>query len=73
MSYKCQLCPTHTVATYIFVHSCHTYPNHFESPNHRILYKRALLKKTQESVFYKNNNCHEAHTKTVILSLNYGV
>jgi tRNA U54 and U55 pseudouridine synthase Pus10 len=29
MSYKCQLCPTHTFATYIFVHSCHTYPQSF--------------------------------------------
>jgi hypothetical protein len=26
MSYKCQLYPTHTVATYIFLHSCHIYP-----------------------------------------------
>jgi hypothetical protein len=29
MSYKCQLYPTPTVATYIFVHSCHTYPQSF--------------------------------------------
>jgi hypothetical protein len=29
MSYKCQPYPTHTVATYIFVHSCHTYPQSF--------------------------------------------
>jgi hypothetical protein len=29
MSYKCQLYPTHTVATYIFVHSCHIYPQPF--------------------------------------------
>jgi hypothetical protein len=31
MSYKCQLYPIHTVATYIFVPSCHIYPHHFES------------------------------------------
>jgi hypothetical protein len=29
MSYKCQLYRIHTVATYIFVHSCHTYPQSF--------------------------------------------
>jgi hypothetical protein len=29
LSKKCQLNPTHTVATYIFVHSCHTYPQSF--------------------------------------------
>jgi hypothetical protein len=29
LSKKCQLYPTHTVATYIFVHSCHTYPRSF--------------------------------------------
>jgi hypothetical protein len=29
MSYKCQLYPIHTVATYIFIHSCHTYPQSF--------------------------------------------
>jgi hypothetical protein len=29
MSYKCQLYPTYTIATYIFVHSCHIYPQPF--------------------------------------------
>jgi hypothetical protein len=29
MSHNCQLYPTHTVATYIFVHSCHIYPQPF--------------------------------------------
>jgi hypothetical protein len=29
LSKKCQLYPTHTVATYSFVHSCHIYPQSF--------------------------------------------
>jgi hypothetical protein len=29
LSEKCQLYPIHTVATYIFVHSGHTYPQSF--------------------------------------------
>jgi hypothetical protein len=29
LSKKCQLYPTYRVATYIFVHSCHTYPQSF--------------------------------------------
>jgi hypothetical protein len=29
MSYKYELYPIHTVATYIFVHSCHTWPQSF--------------------------------------------
>jgi hypothetical protein len=33
MSYKCQQFPTPTVATLIFVHSCHTYPQSFGSLN----------------------------------------
>jgi hypothetical protein len=69
MSYKCQLYPTHTVATYIFVHSCHLSTiilNHLIS-----VYGRGQIKLGHLKFIYVNQTTELSIYLSVSIDMSY--